>query len=381
MTEPSSMRVDGSVAPSPGGVQAGAPITQESNVAGHHYDAPPDQSINTPLIAQAAAEALPVAVKAHEEQVGKMESRGLVLLSTKTPSARAMLQIVTRAFTWIQGGVRRTMTLLATSAIHLSASFKVGGGVLSGAAVLANLALTYVAVRDGFDFLRKKQWSEAAQKFALFLAAGSAVVASLDAAFVAAKSLIANFPVAAFLGVIGGAISTGIGPLILTALEGLKWRKLSAEGKKIESEIKHLESERQEIEKEIKEIQAGIKAGTHTQKQLDVAMDKYVVVVDNLGIAKKQLASNNQQRNLAILKAVGNLLFGALQIGLALGTGGISIGISLAVNLGILGVAYIAEVVVARKQEQVAALTVAHKQEQAATLILPPNLQPVMIKV
>lgn len=226
-----------------------------------------------------------------------------------SPMGKAKHQIATRAATWLQAGARRAMSLMKDAAVGTS-GFKMAGGVLSGLGVLAYAYMTVSSFAEAARCLHKKLYSAAAKALAGGLGAAAALLFAVQNAFVALKEVSINIG-SAFLGTVGGAICAGLGPFIAGVLEGVKLKEMSQQRKVIEE---------------------GIKTGTHT---------------------KEQLEAHDRQMKLATMKLIGNILFAALQVGLAIGTGGISVGITLAISVAWLGAAYLAEIIIAKKEAQV----------------------------
>jgi hypothetical protein len=181
-------------------------------------------------------------------------------------------------------------------------SAHVAGGWLSFS-IFSYLAFAHFGA--GIRSLYKKDFTGAAQSIAVSLGASGGALANLAVACAALAKLGAKVATIA-LGTVGSLVCAGLGPAVALMLSAIELKKLHAA---------------------LKEPMSDTKRQVHINKQ-----------------------------RLETLKILGALLITGLQISLILGTGGISVGIMVAISVGYLAITTILEWVNLKKEKAVQCL-------------------------
>lgn len=237
----------------------------------------------------------------------------------RTPKNLSKEQAITglfyKAITALQSGARTAASLLnprLSSTQGFSAAGVAGGGISLLAysyMVISNFAKTVEAFRTG-------QHKVGATHLTLSIGSGSAAVSALNSTMKATQQL---WKVGGgFLTTAAGAAMVGIGSVIAVAFESLAIRNLM----KAEDDLKA----------------------------------SFVDQAQPTSEESIELAKIQDQKRYATLKLVGAIAFGALQMALALGTGGISVGVMLAITLGYMAFTYTAETLYIYQQQAKEAL-------------------------
>ena len=275
-------------------------------------------------------------------------------IRTKTSTDAAVMQIFIRATTWIQAGAQKATSLLSTTT-GTSSAFQFAG--LAGCG-LAALTFSYVTVRafaDGVKLLLAGKMSEGGLKLFGASGAGASALSALDATFKVIQHFWTQVNLA-FLGTVGGALCAGIGPIVVATVDAIALMKLSKSGKEIFADIQLLESfpkEKASLSKEEK---------IKYEALLNLTPDERA---NKLAMLKLDLNINQRDKYIKTMKILGSVAFAALQVTLAIVTGGMSLGVMMAFTVTYLAVSYSIEWFCANKAKAEEAVL---KQAYATTL-------------
>jgi hypothetical protein len=282
-------------------------------------------------------------------------SRSKILPSDEAD--KAVLLLFTRTCTWIQGSARNALHLLSLG-LQSGTAFVVGALVGSFAALGTYAFLAGASFYDGIVLLTEgNRWAAAKQFFASSGATAGAISA-LNMALTAIKETwnVAGPFLVAHAGMIAGAALAGLGPLITSVLDSLKLSDQIKQLKIFEDVIGQLNqindvkmTDLASAKKQLNEVikkhpDAKVSAELSKMKVDEMDLKAIKTLSQELKVnAESRLKEINHQKLVTIGKIVGAVAIGALQIALAIGTGGVSVGIMLAITGGYLLASYLVD--------------------------------------
>lgn len=258
-------------------------------------------------------------------------------VSTKTSSSAASFLLFHRSLTWVQTEARKALSLLST-AVKSAPAFLYAGVAGGGLAVLTFSYVAATTFKEGVQILLSPQGkaSDAALKISGSLGAGISAVGALDATFKAITVLWKHVNLS-FLGHLGGVICAGIGPFVAASLDFVGIMRLNSAGKKLAAEIAAIKNYEEHPTEELSRLTKQERA-------------------QKLEVLELDLRINKRDQRVKALKIIGSLAFAAVQVALALGTGGLSIGVMAAIGAAYLLVSYGIEWLHTRKAQEEEAL-------------------------
>lgn len=249
----------------------------------------------------------------------------------QSEKGKILFTAATRSLTWIQAGSRRTAAIVGSGAVRASEALKKAGVVGSFVAFGTFSIVALGNFTEAIQILREGgpgKISNAAKKVAMGLGASAAAIGNL-ATGLASISKIVIIPAGTLVGSIATSVCFGIGPFISAALDLVQLRGLRAKAAIIQQELSELKN----------------------QQDKPAVGDELSSLTETIRKKEMELDDNHRQQRVTGLKIAGAAFYGAMQVALAFGTAGMSVGVMLAISVGTLALTSLVEYAAHRRAE------------------------------